>query len=36
MKENVTRRNFLAAAGAAALPAGLAHGADVAAKGGTI
>jgi multimeric flavodoxin WrbA len=33
MKENVTRRNFIATAGVAALATGLAHGAEEAAKG---
>ena len=33
MKQNVTRRNFLAAAGVAALATGLAHGAEEAPKG---
>ena len=33
MKENVTRRNFLATAGVAALATGLAHGAEEAPKG---
>jgi hypothetical protein len=36
MKQNVTRRNFLATAGAAALATGLAHGAEEAAKGKTM
>ena len=33
MKQNATRRNFLAAAGVAALATGLAHGAEEAPKG---
>ncbi len=36
MKQNVTRRNFLATAGVAALATGLAHGVEEAAKGKTI
>jgi multimeric flavodoxin WrbA len=36
MKQNVTRRNFLATAGAAALATGLAHGAEEEVKGKTI
>ena len=36
MKENVTRRNFLATAGVAALATGLAHGAEEAPKGKAI
>ena len=36
MKENVTRRNFLATAGAAALATGLAQGAEEAPKGKTV
>jgi multimeric flavodoxin WrbA len=36
MNENVTRRNFLATAGVAALATGLAHGAEEAPKGKAI
>lgn len=36
MKENVTRRNFLATAGVAALATGLAHGAEETPKGKSV
>lgn len=36
MKQNFTRRNFLATAGAAALATGLVRGAEKTAKGGTL